>query len=329
MTKISVIIPVFNGGEYLKRCLESIAFQTMDEIEIIIVDNCSTDDSPRVIREFVEHWSGRRKIVSINETKQGNSYARNTGILHAHGEYIAFADQDDLVKPDFFEYMYNEALKENADVITSGYEAIMPNGMTKRVMRLKPCEWSPFRMVSPWGKLYKKSLIEKHNLSFLSVNKGEDVYFVLNAYNYAEKICVVKKIGYQWLSNSQSFSHTEHRKINEENSIIPLFNVLQESLYPLKHINRDYLEYFFIKTIVHETIFCAKGKNFETAYGYYQKLINWIDDMYPANEQNRYVGIFKPDGEEFKRRIFVCWFWHMKKRKTIDRFLKIFTRIFQ
>ena len=326
--KISVIIPVFNGEKYLHGCLYSIANQTIDDIEIIVVDNCSTDSSRQIIEDFINKWSHKRKIIFLTENRQGNSYARNTGISVATGEYIAFADQDDYVKKRFLEYMYIEAKRTDADVITSGYEAIYSNGMTKRIMRLKDREWSPYRMVSPWGKLYKKKLIDDNDIFFLSVNKGEDVYFVMNAYNNAKNVSIVSAVGYRWFSNTESFSHTEHRKINPENSIIPLFDVLEQSLYPLKGIKRDYLEYFYIKTIVHEAVFCARGKSVSVAYGYFKELEDWIDKHYPNNESNKYVSPMLPHGEEIKRRIFVSWFWKQKKKGKVKKFLDLYTRFF-
>lgn len=329
MIKISVIIPVYNGEKYLRRCLDSIAGQSLENLEIIIVDNASTDRSADVIQSFINGWSEKRKILFINEEKQGNSFARNAGMAIATGEYITFADQDDSLEPYFLETMYLKAKELDSDVLVSGCRLVDARGATKRVIRLNDSGWSPFRMSAPWAKLYKRILIEENHLQFLPVNKGEDVYFVFNAYNCAANLRTVPIVGYRWFSNPESFSHTEHRKINQRNSILPLYDALQTSLYPLKNIEKDYLEYYFIKLIVHETVFCANGKSFEEAFGYYEQLEKWIDLNYPDNGQNKYLGFTKPKGEEFKRRIFITWFWDMKKRKTVGKFLKAYTKIFR
>ncbi|SDA79106.1 Glycosyltransferase involved in cell wall bisynthesis [Butyrivibrio sp. INlla18] len=325
--KISVIVPVFNGERYLGACLKSLLNQTLDGIEIIVVDNGSTDNSLAVVEELIDKWADKRKIYFIQESKQGNSYARNLGMKHAQGEYIAFSDQDDHVERDFFERMYGRAKELDADVLVSGYQSVDSNGNTKRIMKLTDDYWSPFRMTAPWGKLYKRELIEEHEISFLPVNKGEDVYFSFNAYNQAERLFSVPIVGYSWFSNSESLSHTQHRQINENNSILPLFDKLQESLYPLKTIKKEYLEYFFIKTIAHETMFCARGKPIDVAYAYFEEMCKWIDENYPENERNSNLSFFTPVGEEFKRRIFITWFWHMKKKGTIKRFLSLYVKI--
>lgn len=329
MIRISVIVPVYNGEKYLRKCLDSIANQTIDGLEVIVVDNKSTDESPLIIEEFISCWSSKRRIIFLTEDRQGNAYARNTGTEHATGEYIAFIDQDDYIKSDYFEKLYNEANAYAADVVVSGYELVTPKGQTKRVVELKKSKWSPYRIVAPWGKIYKKSLIIENNIRFLPVNKGEDIYFVFNAYNHANIVYVSDYVGYRWLSNNESFSRTEHKKIDDNNSILPLFYALQNSLFPLKHVDSACLEYFYIKTIVHEVMFCAKGNNLEDVYGYYERLIKWIDKEYPNNESNYYLRLFGVRGEEYKRRFFVTLFWYMKKKRKIKLLLKMYANIFR
>lgn len=329
MIKVSVIVPVFNGEKYLKPCLYSIARQTIDDMEIIIVENGSTDKSPQIIEKFLKKWSDKRQIVFLQEPQQGNAYARNAGIRYAQGKYLAFVDQDDYIQKDFLEYMHNKAEKSDADVLVSGYRSINEHGHVTRKMVLTEDYWSPFRMTAPWGKLYKRDLIERNKIRFLTVSKGEDVYFSFNAYNCAKRLLSVPEIGYNWFANKNSLSHTEHRHIDAENSIIPLFDKLQNSLYPLKYIQKEYLEYFFIKTIVHETFFCARGKTLEVAYGYFNQMENWIDHYYPENENNEYLGVLTPKGEDIKRRVFVMCFWKLKKWHKVKKCLDLYTKIFK
>ena len=329
MVKVSIIVPVFNGERFLEKCLDSVVKQSLIDIEIIIVDNGSTDQSGKIIESFINKWFPELKIIYLHETRRGNSFARNTGMHHALGEYITFVDQDDFLHKDFLAYMYNKALETDADVVVAGYRLVRSDGTTIRNVKLTNSEWAPYRVVAPWGKIFKRSLIEKKAISFLPVNKGEDVYFVLNAYNSTEKVYTVPITGYNWLANSDSFSHTAHRQIDEENSILPLFDKLQDSLYPLKNIKVDILEYFLIKAVVHETFFCAKGKGIELAYGYYEQLQKWMDIYYPNNEHNKYVGLFTPRGEDLIRRIFVSCVWHMKKRNKIKEILKLYVSVFK
>ena len=109
MTTISVIVPVYNTGKYLKTCLNSLVNQTFHDIEIICVNDGSTDKSAEIVQQY-------HNIKIINQKNQGLSVARNAGIEAATGEYIGFVDSDDWVDLDFFEKLYNSITKYNADI---------------------------------------------------------------------------------------------------------------------------------------------------------------------------------------------------------------------
>jgi len=115
MIKVSVIIPIYNVGKYLKRCLDSVCNQTLKDIEIICVDDCSTDDSALIAAEYAKNYSNL--IFRALEKNQGVSVARNLGLSLAKGEYVAFVDSDDQVDLDFYEKLYERAKEVNADMV--------------------------------------------------------------------------------------------------------------------------------------------------------------------------------------------------------------------
>ena len=114
MPKVSVIIPVFNTEKYLTKCLDSVCNQTLSDIEIICVDDCSTDNSLNILKEYASK-DNRIKLIEFKENK-GAAVARNTGIIEAKGEYVGFIDSDDYVDLDFYEKLYNIGVCENADI---------------------------------------------------------------------------------------------------------------------------------------------------------------------------------------------------------------------
>ena len=101
MVKVSVIIPVYNAHDYLSRCLDSVCNQTLKDIEIIAVDDCSTDDSLKILREYATKYP-QLKVIA-HKTNGGESTARNTGLDNANGEYLAFVDNDDTVDAEIVE----------------------------------------------------------------------------------------------------------------------------------------------------------------------------------------------------------------------------------
>ena len=117
MTKVSIIVPVYNVEKYLKRCLDSLVNQTLKDIEIICVNDGSTDGSLAILNEYVRNDD---RIVVINQENSGQSVARNRGIDVAKGEYLGFVDSDDWVSEDYFERLHNSAIQNNAEIAVGG-----------------------------------------------------------------------------------------------------------------------------------------------------------------------------------------------------------------
>lgn len=113
MTKLSIIVPVYNVEKYLPKCLESLIKQTLKDIEIICVNDGSMDNSLAILKEFASKDS---RIKIIDNQHQGVAKTRNTGIEQSTGEYIGFVDSDDYIDIDFFEKLYNSATKSNSDI---------------------------------------------------------------------------------------------------------------------------------------------------------------------------------------------------------------------
>ena len=115
--KVSVIVPVFNAEKFLGACLESILNQTLQDFEVIVVDDCSTDNSIVVAENFLESFGGRLKIISLEKNSGAGSVPRNAGLKFSRGKYIFFMDADDLLMPDALKTFYDAAEKFSADVV--------------------------------------------------------------------------------------------------------------------------------------------------------------------------------------------------------------------
>ena len=114
MIDVSIIVPVYNVQDYLPKCLDSLLAQTYKNIEIIVVNDGSPDDSQRVIDEYAARDS---RIVAVSKPNGGLSDARNFGMQYAQGEYIGFVDGDDYVEPDMYEKMLTKAKQEDSDIV--------------------------------------------------------------------------------------------------------------------------------------------------------------------------------------------------------------------
>ena len=161
MAKVSVIVPVYNVEGYIEKCLETLVNQTLKEIEIIIVNDGSKDRSIQIINKFKEQYP--EKIVYLEKENGGLSSARNFGIPHATGEYIAFLDSDDYVVKDMYQKMYEIAKKENSDMVECDFYWEYPDKKkvdTGKIYNGKEEMLEKVRVVA-WNKLIKREILDK------------------------------------------------------------------------------------------------------------------------------------------------------------------------
>lgn len=206
--KVSVIIPVYNAEKYLRQCLDSIRMQTLREIEIICVDDGSTDLSVEILREYAKR-DNRFKIIT--QENRGAGAARNNGLKNAVGECLSFLDADDFFEPNMLELSYKQLQRYQADFVVfnsdqyhTDKQKFVKVDWTLRKQDIPP--YMPFthRELTDnvfltfvgwaWDKLYFRSFVEKNNLSFQEQRTTNDMLFVFSALVSAEKIAIVDQI---------------------------------------------------------------------------------------------------------------------------------------
>lgn len=217
---VSVVIPVHNTEEYLPRCLESICSQTLRDIEIICVNDGSTDCSADVIRRYANE-DARIRVVDLPRNK-GVSNARNTGIDHAVGKYIYMMDSDDWVDKDHLSVLFQTMEAQGADVLTnSNYVMEYPDG---RKPSLSSFPWVPEegglidkkmiqRLFPPvlWANLYRRSFINDQAIRFMELKNGEDIDFTGRCYLLAERVCIFKGPYYHYFQRPDSLMRSKER----------------------------------------------------------------------------------------------------------------------
>lgn len=222
--KVSVIIPVYNVEDYIEKCLESVVNQTLKEIEIIVVNDGTKDNS---IKKIEKYFSDSR-IKIINKQNGGLSSARNAGLEIAKGEYISFIDSDDFIEEKMLEELYNES--ENADIVFSNnlnYN-MLDNKLSKEErefffdkMSNKGSYICMYSSAVVWNKIYKRDFLEKNNLKFIEGIIHEDDIFTIKSHFLAKKVKYVKKFHYYYrinrrdsiMSNKVKNKHLENYKV--------------------------------------------------------------------------------------------------------------------
>ncbi len=220
MCKISIVVPVYNTAKYLKENLDSITEQTLSDIEIICIDDGSTDDSLKILYDYAKKDS---RIKVLRQTNQFAGVVRNNGMKKAKGEYIIFLDSDDVFEKDMLEKMYSAALVNQLDVTVcrsnqfdnqSGSiketpwtirKELLPD---KKVFSAKDIQRDFFNVFVwwPWDKLYKKSFLDDVGIEFQSLRTTNDLFFCVSTVLVAERIGYIDNI-------------LVHHRIHEDNSL--------------------------------------------------------------------------------------------------------------
>lgn len=223
MPKVSVIVPVYNVEQYLAECLDSIISQTLQDIEIICIDDGSTDNSGKILDDYAVR-DGRIRV--IHQENCGQGIARNRGIKIASGDYIAFVDPDDWVAPEMFDEMYIAALKNNADIVQCDYAEVYQNGHYKNILlkskqydkfKISPNSCFTYRDILPtiltdivymaWSRIYKREMVNKNNILFSEYKRYEDHCWSLEAILCANKIFYIDKVFYKYRIRPSSIVH--------------------------------------------------------------------------------------------------------------------------
>ena len=199
---ISIIIPVYNGEKFIGNCVESVLLQTYKEIQVIVIDDGSKDNTLNILKKYAEEDS---RIEIIHKENGGVSKARNIGIDSSKGNWIIFIDADDYIKPDYCARMLEATNIYRSDVvIAKPYEGNKEDVtlMQEKDKLIKAClsfdESSyDFNIDAPWGKIFRAEIIKNNRIMFPeNLKRSEDAYFCMSFYYYAKTIVNLNYFGY-------------------------------------------------------------------------------------------------------------------------------------
>lgn len=204
--KISIIIPIYNAEKYLKKCLDSIAAQTMKNFEVVLINDGSQDGSQKIIDEFAA--SGICRVECKQKENAGQAAARNDGLAMATGEYVAFMDSDDYLESDYLERLYQAAKKYDSESVTCGYSMVDDKGKLIRKVQLSENGAIPYGragMYVVWCRLYKREFLIKNGFAFQTGGKiYEDVPYSIAAKFLSRNPVVIDYEGYYYVQHPGS-----------------------------------------------------------------------------------------------------------------------------
>lgn len=292
MEKLSVIIPVYNTKTYIPVCLESMINQSYANLEIIVIDDGSTDDSYAMVMDYQTRYPNLIQV--IHQENQGISAVRNRGMQLATGRYLTFLDSDDYVETTMYEKMMSKAIANDLDIVVCDFYEDEEASGASRIEKLPSFATTHLSKQpdllyninsSPWNKLYRSEFLRQHQLLFPLNCKYEDAEFVLLALEKATSIGKVDEALLHYIIHSGSETTVMNEKVRD------IFVILEHikdayAKSEFASLYEEALEYFFIRRI---TIYClqqAYQKDASFAYAFIDDAYAFLHKHYPAWRKN-------------------------------------------
>ena len=304
---VSIIVPIYNVEKYLEQCIDSLLKQTLENIEIVLVDDGTPDNSGKIADDYGKKYDN---IKVIHQKNSGLGSARNTGLLYATGKYIGFVDSDDWVQCSMYNNLFKKAVENNADIVFGGHRDVI-NG---RVARIKPhplsgktildkneilnvrknlfghsindttLEAYPMRV---WTAIYRRDFLLKNKIMFENI-LSEDTIFNLSAYKYANVISFTGDTDYCYRQDNQpSIMKTfSEKKLDQYIKFLSKLNEIalnedQDSIVRVKRMSIDY-ERLYIG-IVSDSNLSIKDKKIQISRYVQNPIIKELWKGYPIN----------------------------------------------
>ncbi len=313
MKKVSIIVPVYNVKEYLRTCLDSLVGQSLKDIEIIVVDDGSTDGSSDIVREYEKKYPNI--IRAFYNENSGLSGARNFGLTKASGKYIGFVDSDDYVKRDLFLKAYNYAVKGDYDIVVFDWivKSDKNEFISKANLNYSNDPVKNYIIAAPmaWLRLIKKDILD--NFSYKKGMIYEDLEVVPSYVLKTKKIGFLDYAGYYYITRTTSIMN--QKKFNKK--FLDIFVALESNKKRLLEYYPDEVEYLYITHLLRST--SLRLVTSSEGIVYLDKIIGIMKNDFPNWRQNVYL-----KKSSFKLRM-VCFLAYHRQ----IFFLKILKKLFR
>lgn len=289
---LSIIIPVYNVQDYVEKCLDSLINQTLKNIEVIIIDDGSTDKTGEIVDTYKQKYPDLFKV--FHKKNEGVSIARNVGLENVTGEYIGFLDPDDWVSYDMYEKLYQVAIKNNCDIVACDTLAIYPDKKVLIESHINETSTIEDLMLNAyavlWNKIYKREIIgEVKFKQVIGMNFCEDVRFLYMVYPQIKKIGVIHEALHNYLQRSGSLTYVYNEKlyqlIDSLDDIVSYYK--EQNLYEKYY---DELEYSYVRYLFATFIKrLAKTKNkveFDRGVNF---VLDKVNTNFPNYKKNKYI----------------------------------------
>lgn len=328
MPAVSVIVAVYNSEKYVRACIRSIQRQTLKDIEIIVIDDGSTDRSGGILEKIA---LSDPRIRLVRQENQGVAAVRNRGVSMATGEYLTFVDGDDLLERHYLENLYKKAQQTDADLVITGLTFAAEDGRVLR--RLAPGESeNPFiwamRVSAVCSRLYRTSVWRKLDVQFVPGERGEDMPVSLLTSMLFPRVVLADGAGYDYIQHEGSASH-HFRGLREFSlpyqGLLRTFETVRtEGISPER---QEYYELFVLRILA--TCFFNLGRGAEKEKlaeltAFIEKVLH---DYIPDYASNPHTRLFTADALPFSQKAAVVLLVQLAEHEKLGQAAKLLDRL--
>ena len=287
MPDISIIVPVYNAEKYLDKCIASLVNQTKQELEIVLINDGSTDNSEKIIKKYKD-----TRIKYFKNKNQGIGKTRNFGIEKANGKYIMFVDSDDYIELDTCHLLFEKAEKEKLDLVICDFYREFDDG-TKIEEKLQRFETTTLKEtpkliniinMSPWNKIYKAEMIKHNKIYFPEKLKYEDTPFVFLAIDNAKKIGKINKCLNHYMIHDNSETTVRDKRVFDILEIIKIVRAyFKDKDYVTEELNK-----WTVRNITNYTIQQRVQVDSEVGNEFIDAAFDYLEKEIPDYKKNKY-----------------------------------------
>lgn len=284
MVDISIIVPIYNAQKYIEKCIDSLINQTKKELEFILINDGSTDNTEEIIKKYKD-----KRIKYFNNENQGIGKTRNFGIDKSKGKYIMFLDSDDYLEKTACEKLYKKITKDDLDIVVCNFYKVKNKNLEK--VEIKHFSNTTLDKnknllldinLSPWNKIYKRELIKNNNLKFEEDLKYEDAPFVIESLIKAKKIGHIKNFLNYYVIHENSETTIRDEKVFD---IIKIIDIIRNKLGTSYKKELDELT---VSMLMNYNIQQRNQKDFEVGKKFIDDSFNYLEKNIPNYKTNNY-----------------------------------------
>lgn len=287
MPDISIIVPIYNAEKYIAKCVDSLVNQTKKELEFILINDGSTDNTEEIIKTYKD-----KRIKYYKNKNQGIGKTRNFGISKSTGKYIMFLDSDDYLSKNACQKMYEKILESNSDLVICDFYKVYDYGKTEEVklpnfsetnLKIRPSIINEINL-APWNKIYKRELIIKNKIKFIENLKYEDAPFVIEALSKAKKISKLNEsLNYYVIHGNSETTVRDERCFD----ILKIVDIIRRNTKDKKYLKEE-VDKLTVKIITNYTVQQRNQKKKEIGMKFIDEAFIYLKREVPDYRNNKY-----------------------------------------